>query len=72
MIISDDDKALKGALDSLKDKREWNGCHLLDVYHVLANCKKNLTNKSYFPYFARLAKAHNAADFRAIAEQAVT
>ena len=64
LIITDDEKAIGAALREMKEKGSFMGSHRLDLYHVLHNLRKRLTNKGHILLFSRLAKARNDQEFQ--------
>jgi hypothetical protein len=55
-IISDESIALKSAISQLIRDGIFDGVHLLDLYHVLKNIRKRLTNAKQLRLFSDLAK----------------
>lgn len=44
VIVSDQQKAIIGAITDLKKDGEFAGFHLFDTYHVIKNLKKKTAN----------------------------
>ena len=63
VIISDQDKAFISAIDILRQKREFDGIHLLDTFHILRNVKKNLANKELWTIFNQMIRERSPDEF---------
>ena len=64
VIITDDEKAIGAALREMKEKGNYAGSHRLDLFHVLHNLRKRLTNRNQILLFSRLAHARNDQEFQ--------
>ena len=45
VIMTDQQIAIIGALEELKERGIWEGTHLLDTFHILKNLRKKSKNK---------------------------
>lgn len=56
VIISDEDAAFSAAIDILRAKKEFDGHHLLDCFHILRNVKKNLFKKEHWKFYNQMIR----------------
>lgn len=59
VIVTDESAGAKAGIRELVADEEWDGQHLLDIHHVLANIRKQMKRKEDIRLFAELAACPN-------------
>lgn len=67
-VITDQQQAIRAALTELKSSNRFNGYHLLDIFHILRNVKKE-TGRQSLHYFKWLAKCKTEQQYNRTLEK---
>ncbi len=70
ILVTDEEKAIGAALGELKQEGDFQGSHRLDLYHILHNVRKKLSERRQVKLFSRIAHARNNPEFQRRVEEA--
>lgn len=70
VIITDEQKSINYAITELKKAGKFDGQHLLDIFHVLRNARKNISKNTMHLYKA-MVKARNFGEYDTLLQRIV-
>ena len=69
IIATDESQAAKSAIEQLKNDRQFQGVHVLDLFHILKNVRKKIKDKSQISYYSQLAACKHNQQFERVLQK---